>query len=196
MRNCVVIVVVAVALAGCAFGTRNVNLAYEPVTPSVAPGSKGTVAVAKFSDTRTSESGTNKKVGRVRNGFGMTTAEVKATQDPVVWVSDSLARALEAEGYRVERVTSGGSVGDLTVVSGAVAAVEVDMYMSIGSEIRAKVNVDREGQRVVSTECMGEASAVAWTGSANEYQESLSESMKSFIADCVPKLTPHLGSGA
>lgn len=194
MKNFVFVTIIAVGLGGCAFGTRNVNLAYEPAEKSITPGSQGTIAVAKFSDTRTSESGTGKKVGHVRNGFGMTTAEVAATQDPVVWVSDSLARALEAEGYTVERAMSPGSAGGLTVVSGAVAAVEVDMYMSIGSEIRAKVNVERDGERLASTECMGEASAVAWTGSANEYQQSLSESMKAFIADCVPKLTPHLGN--
>ena len=180
--------------AGCAFGTRNVNLTYEPPTAGRAAGSQGAIAVARFADARAAnpDSGSGAEVGQVRNGFGARTATVDANQDPVVWVGDSLARGLAAEGFRVERVDQPGDAGELPVVTGAVSHIYADMYMSIDAEVKADISVERGGRRLFSTQCEGADSATAWTASADEFQSRLTGAMKEFVSTCVPRLMPYL----
>jgi hypothetical protein len=72
--------------AGCAFGTRKVNLLYgDRVTTVVAaPATLGAVAVAKFSDSRPSDA-TGQLLGSIRNTYGIPTASVVALQDSILW---------------------------------------------------------------------------------------------------------------
>jgi hypothetical protein len=124
----------------------------------------------------------------------MPTASVSANQNPVIWVSDSLARALVAQGYKVERIESANAAGALPVVSGTVIAVFADVYYAIEAEVKANVMVERSGQTIFSTECVGKDSKMTWTGSADDYQDRLNGAMLQFVEGCIPKLLPHLGA--
>ncbi len=179
--------------SGCAFGSRNVNLVYEPTRiPSAA--SHGHVAVCRFKDVRTPDAGVGKEIGKVRNMWGMTTAHVNANQDPVIWVADSLARGLSAQGFTVERVDSPSAAGDLPVVTGSVTKVFADLAMVITGEVQADVSVERQGQQVTKLACVGKDSKVAWTGSANEYQDRINAAMRQFVDTCAPQIVPYVDS--
>jgi hypothetical protein len=146
--------------------------------------------VARFADSRTPDLAVGQQVGQVRNGFGMPTASVNANQNPIVWVSDSMARGLAAQGFKVERVESPKAAG--TVVWGTVTAVFADVGASIEAEVKAEVTVERDGQRVFSTQCTGSESKMSWAGSADDYQDRLNGAMKQFVDNCIPKLLPYL----
>jgi len=182
-----------VLCTGCAFGSRNVNLIYEPARVASAL-SRGHVAVCRFKDVRTPETSVGKEIGQVRNMWGMTTAHVNANQDPVIWVADSLARGLTAQGFTVERVDSTSAAGDLPVITGSVAKVFANLAMAISAEVEADVSVERRGQQIGKVACVGKDSKVAWTGSANEYQDRINEAMRQFVDSCTPQLLPYLDS--
>jgi hypothetical protein len=165
---------------------------YEPPTAGSPPGSKGTVAVARFVDARTSELATGQNVGQVRNGFGMPTANVAANQSPVFWVGDSIARSLAANGFKVEKVDMPEAAVGIPVVTGKVNEVFVDMYLSMEGEMKADVAVENGGQNLFSTQCQGKDSGAAWTASGDEFQNRLTGAMKQFVDTCVPKLMPYL----
>jgi hypothetical protein len=183
--------VVTMLCSGCAFGSRNVNLMYEPVS-SASPRSKGRIAVSRFKDMRTSELAVGQQVGQVRNGFGMPTAMVNANQNPVIWVADSLARGLAAQGFAVERIDSPASAGDLPLIAGSVTQVFADVAMVLEAEVKADVSVERGGQQLTKTECLGRDSKMAWTGSADEYQDRINAAMRQFVDACIATLLPYL----
>jgi hypothetical protein len=185
------ILAVTTLCSGCAFGARNINLMYEPVSAG-ASGSRGRVAVCRFKDLRTPEIAVGQQVGQVRNGFGMPTAHVNANQNPVIWVADSLARGLAAQGFTVERVDSPGSAGELPVIDGSVTEVFGDLAMVLSAEIKADVSVERRGQQLVKLECVGKDSKMAWTGSADEYQDRMNGAMRQFVDACAARLVPYL----
>src|SRR5262249_38645537 len=132
----------ALAIAGCAFGTRKVNLTYgDRVTvPVAAQASRATVAVAKFSDARSADA-PGKRLGWIRNLYRIPTAPVVALQDPLLWVSDGVARALESRGYRVVRVDSPTSSGSVPTVTGVVTKVYSRMSSVVQADIEATVAI-------------------------------------------------------
>lgn len=178
---------------GCAFGTRKVNLVYgDRVTTQVAgPATLRQVAVAKFSDGRPSDA-TGQLLGRVRNTYGIPTASVVAMQDPVLWVSDGIARALQSRGYRVARVDGSAPSHSLPTVSGTVTRVYSGMYARIQADIEATVTIDQGTTHLFSTACKGSITALAGSVSATEYENVFSAAMDQFIADCVPRLVEPL----
>lgn len=180
-------------LSSCAFGTRNVHLAYQPTTQAPAD-SKGSIAVAPFSDGRSAELSVGSQVGQVRNGYGAPTAAVRAIQSPVVWVADSLARGLAAQGYRVDRLPQASDSSPLPTVSGTVKQVWVDGYMPLESEVVADVVVSQQGRTTFSTQCTGRDTTFPWTSSAEEFQTVLTGSMAQFVNSCVSLLIPYLGA--
>jgi len=176
-------------LAGCAFGTRKVNLLYgDRVTTKVAdPRGDARVAVARFRDGRPSgESG--QRLGWIRDTYGIPTATVVARQDPVLWVSDGVARALESRGYRVERVDSPNSAGSLPTITGVVTRVYSGMYSNIDAHVEVSVTLVRNGENISSTNCNGTIVAPAGTISASEYEAVFTATMDQFITDCIPRL--------
>src|SRR3989442_10182967 len=132
----VLIFLLSLATAGCAFGTRKVNLLYgDRVTTAVAaPSSRGTVAVAQFGDARAKDA-QGRRLGWIKDTYGIPTAPVVALQDPVLWVSDGVARALESRGYRVERVDASSPPTAVPTVTGTVTRVYSSMYARIQADI-------------------------------------------------------------
>ena len=53
----------------------------------------------------TRKPGDPKRIGQVRNGYGMVTAKVMCKEgDPMIWTSDALASEFEQAGFEVQRV--------------------------------------------------------------------------------------------
>src|SRR2546430_2280016 len=143
------ILLLSLATVGCAFGPRRVNLLYgDRVTiPVASPASRSAVAVAKFGDARAKDA-KGQRLGWIKDTYGIPTAPVVALQDPVLWVSDGVARALESRGYRVARVDASSAPSRVPTVSGTVTRVYSSMYANIQAEIEATVSIDRDGARV------------------------------------------------
>lgn len=192
MKSLPVLCASLVALSACAFGTRNVNLVYgDRVTTSVAaPASRSPVAVARFADQR--ESDEKSRLGWVRDTYGIPTAPVHAIQDPVLWVNDGIARALESRGYRVQRVEASVADDSLPTVTGAVTRVYSGMYANIDAHVEASVAIQKRGQTIYSTTCNGSAVAPAGLVSASNYEAVFSSAMDQFMADCIPRLVEPL----
>jgi hypothetical protein len=186
------------AASGCAFGARHVDLTYPAslAGPGGVAASGARVAVAKLGDARETRQGTGRLLGKVRNGYGIPTASVLASQDPVLWVSDGLVRGLKLSGFEVERVESPVDAGDLPTVTGTVLRASGGMYMSMDANVAADLVVERRGERLLSAQCDGRASKVAWTASASEYRQVFQDAMGNFILDCVRKLSPALSTEA
>lgn len=178
--------------AGCAFGTRRVNLTYgERVTTQVAPsGTRGRLVIVQFSDGRPADQ--RELLGKIRNGYGIPTASVVPQQDPILWVSDGMARAFEARGYRVSRVKLAQEAKGKPVITGVVRKVSSGMYARIQADIAADVDIKLADKRIASAQCSGTATGMATTVSASQYQTLFEQALDSFINDCVPRLVEPL----
>lgn len=188
---------VAVALTGCAFGTRQASLSYPPVAsgaavqPAAASVSKNTtIVLSRFADERTDKS----VVGTVRNGFGMRTADVVATKDVSEWVTSAVGSELRANGYKV---VSGADQDlkdpKLVVLSGSVQNAFCDMYMSYSGQVSLLAKVTSGNSEVINRQYTGEGSAgVVMAATGESFAESLSlalrDALKQFMADLEGKL--------
>jgi hypothetical protein len=189
-----------ILISGCyaiaAYGTRTINLdSYnygDRVTTRVAPeNSRGSIAVAQLRDARPEDE--REVVGKVRDAFGMPTASVVPLQDPVLWVSEGMAVALEKRGYHVDRIKTAQEAKGKPVITGAVTKVYSDVYVRIQGDIVADVEVSRSGTKIASTRCSGTAIKNATPAkSAFEYLQILKEALDAFITDCVPRLVEPL----
>ena len=178
-------------LSACAFGTRNVNLTYGATLPasSPVPPKYGRVAVAPLSDARVPSEGTGTHIAKVRNGYGIPTASVLANQDPVLWVTEGVARTLVMQGFTVERVAAPSEAPDIPTVTGQVTRASGDMYMSTTANVSAQLGIVHRGTAVQTLACTGSASRVAWTASAEEFRTVFEEAMTDFGNQCGPHLT-------
>ncbi|MEW6268837.1 MAG: hypothetical protein AB1689_06015 [Thermodesulfobacteriota bacterium] len=189
-RGAALLAMLAASTSGCAFGTRNVDLTYPDAIAraQVTSQPKGTIAVSRFKDARTDEYATGQQVGQVRNGYGMPTASVDAIQDPVLWVTDGLARGLMLHGYKVEKVESPQSAGSLLVVDGSVVRIFADSYVTINAEIVADVSLIRDGAAVWNGQCQASAGKVNWVGGADEFHAVLVDAVEQFATECVGQI--------
>jgi hypothetical protein len=182
---------------GCAFGSRQVNLLYglNATGESGTPASESRrVAVALFADARKPDDGTGTFLGRIRNTYGIPTASVYAKQDPVIWVSEGIARGLAARGYTVERVASSRTADDLPAITGAVTKVTSGMYANIEAHVEADVALERAGHPITSQHCSGATLQSAGSISAAVYEQVFLQTMNEFLRDCIPKLVTMIES--
>src|SRR5574343_311680 len=181
---------VAVALAGCAFGTRQASLTYPPAAVEQAAVSgavtkKTTIVLNKFGDERSDKS----VVGTVRNGFGMSTADVVATTDVSDWVTKAVGTELWANGYRcVSGSPETFNDTKVVAVSGTVLNACCDMYMSHTGQVSLLAKVRKENNEVITRHYNGEGSAgLAVAATSESFAESLSlalrDALKKFMAD-------------
>jgi len=181
--------------SSCAFGDRHINLTYgsAPAAPvGAVPATR--VAMTQLQDGRPAKENGEKVLGKIRNGYGMPTADVLGVQDPILWVSDGVARSLTEEGFNVEKVDAPNMAANLPLITGTVTEVSMGMYMHEKVNIASDLAVERSGQKFGTTKCAGEAGILAWTGSAAEFEGVFAQAMSSFQADCMSKLIPLLRS--
>lgn len=90
------VVVMGMLFSGCAFKNQKIAVEYTP--DNVKGSEQGIVCLNKFSDVRTDKS----RIGIVKNGYGMETANILTDQDITIVVSKSLEEELSNLGYKVE----------------------------------------------------------------------------------------------
>jgi len=186
-----------VLASACAFGTRSVNLTYAPTLARAgAPPVYGRVAVARLQDARVKSEGTGNLLGRVRNMYGMPTASVRANQDPLLWVSEGVARSLLKQGFQVHRVESARDDPEIPLVTGVVNRASGRMYGSMDAHVIATLEVQLHGATVGMLKCAGQAQQGAGAVSAEEYRVVFEAAMTDFAVQCGPKLANILTGGA
>lgn len=178
-------------LGGCAFGVRNATLRYPPapeagVVPAaraaeVAP-RKGEIALLPIKDARTDKS----KLGTVRNGFGMKTADVVTADDIPLWLTGALRTELARAGYQVKDAgteTAGG-----TTLAGDLNHLWCDAYFTYLGEITLAVRLRRDGRELLAKEYQGSGGAgMNWVASAEAYGQTLAialaDALRRLVAD-------------
>lgn len=91
----------AIATQACAFIDNEVQLEYQSVTGLAPnPGNTRVIFLSLIEDSRPDKT----RVGVIRNGYGMETANVLSKDDVRVWVSNTLKGNLEQAGYTVRTV--------------------------------------------------------------------------------------------
>ncbi len=180
-----------VAALGCS-ATRNVNLLYgsnAAVLPETAGASSAPhVAVALFADARDRDEASGRFLGSIRTIYGRPSTSVFAMQDPVLWVSEGIARGLATRGYAVDRVTSSWRSGDLPTVTGKVTRVYSGMYVNVEAHVEADVALEQSGQQRATVHCSGATLRSAGSASSRLYEDVFLEAMTRFLDDCIPKL--------
>jgi hypothetical protein len=179
----VAILTVATIFFGCAFGTRNIALRYEP-SLTVKGANGKSIAIIKFEDIRE-----NKDVGEVRNGYGMKTGKVKAKdQDVGAWVANALADELKRAGYNISKFTDAAPPEFTIAISGSVPEAYTKMFLNSRATVRANITVKKVGVVVLNKEYTGKASTLAWTASTGEYEKVLENALKEIMKQAVPEV--------
>jgi len=179
------------AALGCS-ATRHANLLYGPnaaVRPEAsAATSAPRVAVALFTDARDPDEAHGRFLGSIRTIYGRPSTAVYATQDPVLWVSEGIARGLATRGYAVDRVTSSWTSADLPTITGKVTRVFSGMYVNVEAHVDADLALEQSGQQIATVHCSGAAIRPAGSASSSLYEDVFLETMTRFVDGCIPKL--------
>src|SRR5512139_2238412 len=161
-------------LIGCAFGTREAMLRYPPtIEADAVPAAQAAPApqprtiqihLTAFNDQRQDKT----LVGTVRNGFGMRTADVIATNSVPEWVSEALTSELHNTGYTVTTRSEGSR--SLAVLSGDIVNVFCDAYFTYEGKITLYVKLNKNGKDVLSRTYVGNGSAgMNWAATSDAY---------------------------
>lgn len=192
-RTVVVMLAITALSTGCAFGTRRVNLAYGPIVDSAKPRTiQGRIAVARLRDNRTPDEGTGTLLGMVRNGYGIATASVQANQDPVIWVNEAIARTLTSWGFKVEKVETPATAGDLPTVTGSVDRMSGGTYMNMDAFVRTNLAVEQGDARLFEQQCEGAAKQGTFFISAKDYQQVFQKALDDYLQRCLVLMIPTL----
>lgn len=176
-------------ITGCAFGTRNAELSYPPKTADGAslissahakagvPGESREVVV-QVTDQRVSR----ERIGNVRNGFGMDTANVVTKDDIRLWVESALTSELANAGYTI--VADGGPAtsDDAIALYTEILEVYCDVYMTYDADISMSVTLTAKDQQPFQRSYEGDGSVgVNWGATGKSYAESLSLALQDAI---------------
>ncbi len=180
---------------GCAFGTREVELLYPPqenvtstmvgeanaAPAAVVPGVK--VILVPFEDLRANQ----KKVGQVRNGYGMKTADVNVTNDVSQWLTAALKLELENAGYDVT-VSDEADDTVAPLISGEILVVFCDSYMTYEGEVSFLVTVTKDGQELMRSNYHGEGQSINIAATSTGFGNAISMAMEEAAHKFVLKL--------
>jgi hypothetical protein len=144
----------ALAVNGCAFGTRQAALEYPPKklseTYAREQGSSSSstnaprIVLVPFTDERADKV----NIGEVRNGWGMHTADVVSKNDVVQWINDAIKLELERAGYAVSVGQGGSPSKDDAVLSGQILTVFCKALFSYEGEVSLFVTLERNGKEM------------------------------------------------
>ena len=160
--------------SACAFGDRHVRLEYPPpgpeavaAVPASAPLAARTIHLGVFTDQR-AERG---RIGEVRNGWGMHTADVVAENDVCAWVREAVRTELERAGFHV--ALDCPAPGGLEL-RGEVLRVHCGAYMSYEGEVQLSGELRRDGAVLGRYPVSGKGSAgTNWGATEKGYGETL-----------------------
>ena len=193
------VILAVMGASGCAFGTRQADLAYPPKEKD-----GGVVATAQAATTAspqgrrvvlavTDERPNKARIGNVRNAFGMDTANVVTNDDVAAWVAGALRHDLAAGGYSVD--TSGAGAGEGTVqLEARVIEVYCDVYMTYDGDVTLDVTFTAPGRPPLEKYYEGAGSVgVNWAATAESYAESLARALQDAISQVMKDLTAYEG---
>lgn len=119
-----------------------------------------------------------RKIGRLRNGFGMVLSHVYALNEPSAWLVESLKMDLESQGAKVVDASQ-ADAADLTI-SGTIRFCRVDIYMKIWGDLVVDLELQPKGRSVSHALLHTEGGTVAWVGSTSEFYTPLREARQKF----------------
>lgn len=191
------ILAITLILGGCAFGTRNTTLQYQPQSEddtistaqaATLPASKkAEISLGTFIDQRKDKN----IVGTVRNGWGMRTADVVATNDVTEWISNAIKIELTTAGYSVVEKP----LESQAILSGDITNVFCDMYLTYEGSVSLYVKLFRDGNEMLSKLYVGNGSTgVAWAGTAEAFGQSLSMALSDALKQLIADLNKMFGS--
>ncbi len=174
-------------LAGCAFGTRYVDLSYppqkqvevsSPATQPVASGPRSHHVILAVTDARE----TSDRIGNVRNTLGFDTASILTEDNIAVWVHDAIAFELDRLGYQVLDHHGASSNKSADRLTANVQKVYCDIYMLYDGEVSLQATLERAGQEPVTAEYPAKVtSGLAWALSGSATGESLAQALQTTI---------------
>lgn len=177
-------------LASCAFVDREVVFAYSAppreakaaVAAPVAPGES--LWIGEVVDTRTE----THRVGEIRNGFGMHTADVHAKGDARAWLRSALTTECERAGF----VAAPSAAEAALVLDAQLVHVHVAAMFEYEGEVHVAVTVKRAGRSVLQASYVGKGDAgLNWTAT----DASLEETLDLAVQDAVLQLFADLRAG-
>lgn len=186
---------VVLLLTGCAFGDRQATLSYPPKSSADESDTHAytaiqhepkniAVIVKPFTDNRTDKS----RVGTVRNGFGMQTANVIPRNSVTDWVTDGLRSELKNYGYTV--ITENSHPSQTVVeISGETLNVFCDMYFNYMGEVSIIARVKKDDEELFNKHYNGEGSVgLAWAGTGDSFSASLSLALATVLREFLKDL--------
>lgn len=198
LRNTGALLVTAavLALSGCAFGTRHAELSYPPhehadgKVLSVAhadpamPGCCDVLLTVRDMRAKTD------RVGNVRNGFGMDTADVVTDADVRAWVENAFRHDLEQAGYVVR--PTGAEAQDAVRLDADITKVHCDAYLTYDGNVAMSVTLAQPDTERFERHYEGSGSAgVSWAATSKSYGESLSLALQDAIAQVMTDLASY-----
>ena len=122
-------------------------------------------------------------IGYVRNGFGMTTADVVTRDDPAAWFAEMLRLEIVGQGGEV---VASREAADVTVRA-VVRHVDVDLYMTTKSHLVVDIElVSGSATRTLSLH--GYGTKTAWWGTALEYYGAIRNAAQQLLWRLLPEL--------
>jgi len=185
-------------LSGCAFGTRTAELSYPPeenggglIQSAQAQGTelhRSKIVALSVTDERSERN----RIGNVRNGFGMDTADVVTKDDIRGWVDDALTKELESAGYEVVRSDEAGASKDVIGLQAEILKVYCDVYFTYDGEVALMVTLDSEDSDTVKKQFEGEGGVgLNWAATGDSYAESLALALQDVIAKLLAEVAAY-----
>mgnify|MGYP007011830667 CR=1 FL=1 len=195
ITSVILVATTLLALSGCAFGTRQADLSYPPheqgegkviavakADPAGMPGCCEVLLTVRDMRARTD------RVGNVRNGFGMDTADVVTDVDVRTWVEDAFRHDLAQAGWVV--LPAAVVPGDDAVrLDADITKVHCDAYLSYDGNVAMSVTLAQPGAQPFERHYEGSGSVgISWAATAKSYAESLSLALQDAIAQVMTDL--------
>ena len=183
------LILAATQLAGCAFGTRYVDLTYppheqvdviSPETQSTISGPRTHAVILAVNDVRE----TQDRIGNIRNTFGMDTANILTKGNVEVWVHDAIAVELEQLGYRVLDPLSAASNESADRLTADVRKIFIDVYAVYDGEVTLQATLERADADPAIAEYPAKVSSgLSWAGTGSAAGESLARALQTAIRE-------------
>jgi hypothetical protein len=191
MNKVTVLIVLSsiLGITGCAFGTRHAELSYPPKADNGGKLIASAHAQASVSGEPrevivqvTDQRASRERVGNVRNGFGIDTANVVTDDDIRLWVESALTSELANAGYTIvadgDRATGDDAIG----LYAEILEVYCDVYMTYDADVSMEVTLTVKDQQPFQRSYEGDGSVgVNWGATGKSYAESLSLALQDAI---------------
>lgn len=174
----------AVFISGCAFGTRRPVLKYTIGTEPQS--SKGiTVYVSPFVDDWVDKN----VIDHVRNGWGLKTAKVVTETNISNWVTDALKSELKNIGYSI--------ANDSTTpikISGEIVEVYVTSFMLYEGRVVVEVSLLIDNEKIFTEKYSGNDESLNWAATAKSYGITLERSLQTALKRAVYDIDRHISA--